>query len=183
LSENEGTSFGGGARHQLVEEFVISFYNGAMRPNLAEHNPMTGRDIEYLMDGPQFERTKRSEIWSFSNAVGTGYQYRVVYKDKRYSDLDSLLDMYSGTVPIAEEDRPHVEERLYQLILLLIKEGRLPKTFKIQSSKGIQDERISAMVEELGRSLDDLGKRVRRLEEQLAAQDGQKIQVDSNALA
>jgi hypothetical protein len=175
LTERADTSFGGETRHRLVEEFAVSFYNGTLKPNLAEKNTMDGREIEYLMDGPQFEKTKRSDVWSYSNAVGTGYQYKVVYKDKRYSDLDRLLEMYSGTVPTPEEDRPLVEEKLYQLILLLIREGRLPKTFKIQPLRSTEDERIASMLEEIGRSLDDLSKRVKKIEEQLDAQSTLKV--------
>ncbi len=163
-------------KHRLVEEFAVSYYNGSLKPNLAERNPVTGREIEFLMDGPQFEKIRRPDIWSYSNAVGTGYQYRVVYRDKRYSDMERLLGMYSGTVQTAEEDKPLVEQRLYELILLMIKEGRLPKSFKLQPMKENQDEKLVSMVEELGRSMDELGRRVRNLEERLAALEGPKPQ-------
>ena len=171
MTEASDTSFSETMRHRLVEEFAVSYYNGSLKPILAEKNSMNGRDIEYLMDGPQFERTKRSDIWSSSNAVGTGYQYRVVYKDKRYTDLEHLLELYSGTVPAAEADFSEVEQRLYELIMLMIKEGRLPKTFKIQSAKEAQNEKLVSLVDELGRSLEELGRRVRKLEEQLSAQN------------
>jgi hypothetical protein len=171
LTEESETSFGEAMRNRLVEEFVVSYYNGSLRPILGEKNPMNGRDIEYLMDGPQFERTKKGDIWSYSNAVGTGYQYRVVYKDKRYSDLERLMQLYSGTVPAAEIDHSAVKQQLYELVVLMIKEGRLPKTFKIQSAREVQNEKLVSMVDELGRSLEDLGRRVRKLEEQLAVQN------------
>ena len=177
MTEERGTSFSEGMRHRLVEEFAVSYYNGSVRPNLAEKNPITGRDIEYLMDGPQFERTQRSDVWSYGNAIGTGYQYRVVYKDKRYSDLEKLLEMYSGTVQTAEEDRTLAEQRLYEMILQMLKEGRLPKTFRVQSTKEAQEERLLAMVEELGRSMDELGKRVRALESRLTSEEANAAQV------
>jgi len=158
-------------RHRLVEEFAVSYYNGSAKPSLAEKNPINWRDIEYLMDGPQFEKIQRTDVWSFGNAVGTGYQYRVVYKDKRYSDLDKLLEMYSGTVQTADEDRTLVEKRLYEMILLMMKEGRLPKSFKVQSTRETQEERLLAMVEELGRTMDELGRRVKELEVRLATQE------------
>jgi hypothetical protein len=170
LAEEGGTSFGGESRHRLVEEFVVSYYNGSLKTNLAEKNPINGRDVEYLMDGPQFDGLRRSDVWSYGSAVGTGYQYRVVYKDKRFSDLEKLLEVYSGTVRAEEADRTLVEQRLYEMIMLMIKEGRLPKTFRIQS-KGAQEEKLLAMVEQLGRSMDELGRRVKELEEKLEAQD------------
>jgi len=179
MTEEGGTSFSEGLRHRLVEEFVISYYNGSVKPNLAEKNPINWRDIEYLMDGPQFEKIRRADVWSYGNAVGTGYQYRVVYKDKRYSDLEKLLEMYSGTVQTLEEDRTTSEQRLYEMILLMMKEGRLPKTFKVQSTKETQEERLLAMVEELGRSMDELGKRVKELEARLASQDAAAAQVST----
>lgn len=154
-------------RHQLLEHFAISYFNGSVRPNLAEKNPMNGRDIEYLMDGPEFDRIKRQEVWSYSNAVGTGYQYRVTYRDKRFSDLDRMLQTYSGTAEASDEEKSVVEQRLYEQVLLMIREGRLPKDFKIRSTKEAQDDRVIAMVEEFGRALDDLGIRVRRLEEEV----------------
>jgi len=166
-------------RHRLVEEFAVSYYNGSVKPNLAEKNPINGRDIEYLMDGHQFEGIQRAEVWSYGNAIGTGYQYRVVYKDKRYSDLEKLLEMYSGTVQTAEEDRMLVEQRLYEMIMLMMREGRLPKTFKVQSARGIQEERLLAMVEELGRSMDELGKRVKELEARLASQEATTAKVST----
>jgi len=179
LTEEGGTSFSEGMRHRLVEEFAVSYYNGSVKPNLAEKNPINGRDIEYLMDGPQFERIRRADVWSYGNAIGTGYQYRVVYKDKRYSDLEKLIEKYSGTAQTAAEDRTLVEQRLYEMILLMMKEGRLPKTFKVQSTKETQEERLLAMVEELGRSMDELGKRVKELEARLASQEADAAQVST----
>ena len=169
MSEGSGTSFGEEMRHRIVEEFAVSFYNGTLKPNLAEKNPVNGRDIEYLMDGQQFEKTRRTDIWSYGNAIGTGYQYRVVYKDKRYADLERLLGIYSGTARAPEEDREVVVQNLYEIILQMIKEGRLPKTFRVRSAREIQEEKLLSMVEELGRSMDELGRRVRELEEKLAA--------------
>ena len=179
MTEEGGTSFSEGMRHRLVEEFAVSYYNGSIKPNLAEKNPINGRDIEYLMDAPQFERTRRADVWSYGNAIGTGYQYRVVYKDKRYSDLEKLLEMYSGTVHPGEEDGTLVEQKLYEMILLMMKEGRLPKTFRVQSTREAQEERLLAMVEELGRSMDELGKRVKELEARLASQEANATQVSA----
>jgi hypothetical protein len=170
LRESGESSFGGDARHNMVQEFAVAYYNGVLKPNLAEKNLVTGKEIEFLMDTPQFEKIRRSEMWSFSNAVGTGYQYRVVYKDKRFSDLEPLMQMYSGAVVAPEVDTSEVERRLYELILVLMREGRVPKTFKIQSPRESREERMAAMLDEFGRSLDELGKRVRQLEEQLGAQ-------------
>jgi len=177
MAEEGGTSFSEGMRHRLVEEFAVSYYNGSVKPNLAEMNPINGRDIEYLMDGPQFERIRRADVWSYGNAVGTGYQYRVVYKDKRYSDLEKLIETYSGTAQSAEENRTLAEQRLYEMILLMMKEGRLPKTFRVQSTREAQEERLIAMVEELGRSMEELGQRVKELEARLASQEASAAQV------
>lgn len=173
--ETEG-SFSEAMRHRLVDEFVVSYYNGSMKPNLAEKNMATGREIEYLMDGPQFEKIRKSEIWSYSNAVGTGYQYRVIYRDKRYSDLEPLLQMYTGTVPVQDGDKSTVEQKLYELVLQMIKEGRLPKSFRIQTTKEVQDVKVAEMLNEMERSLEELGGRVRKLEEQLSAQSSAKTE-------
>ena len=165
---SEGGGFWNGAKHRVVEEFVVSYYNGSVRPNVAEKNLTTGREIEYLMDGPQFQKIKKDDMWSSSSAVGTGYQYRVVYKDKRYSDLEQLLQIYTGTTAVQDDEKPAVEQRLYELILLMIKEGRLPKTFKLQSPSEAENKRVSVLMEEMGQSLEELRERVRKLEEQLA---------------
>jgi len=179
LTEDGETGFSEGTRHRVVEEFVVSYYNGSVKPNLAEKNPINGRDIEYLMDGPQFEKIQRADVWSYGSAVGTGYQYRVVYKDKRYSYLGKFLEIYSGTVQTAEEDRAQVEQRLYEMIMLMMKEGRLPKTFKVQPTKETQEERLLAMVEELGRSMEDLGNRVKELESRLASREAPPAHFDT----
>ncbi len=176
MMESGESSFGGEARHKLVQEFAVAYYNGTLKPNLAEKNPMSGREIEYLMDGPQFEKTKRSEMWSYASAVGSGYQYRVVYRDKRFSDLERLLQMYSGAEPTPDEDISAVERRLYEVILVLMREGRMPKAFRIQSPKEAREDRMAAMLDEFGKSLDELGKRVAQLEVQLAAQKDQTPQ-------
>jgi hypothetical protein len=167
--EGDGASFGQGMRHRLVEDFAVAYYNGSIKPNLAEKNPMNGRDTEYLMDAPQFEKTKRSDVWTYSNAIGTGYQYRVVYRDKRFSDLDRLLEMYSGDSTAAEGGQPSAEEQLYKMVLLLIKEGRLPQTFKVQPAKDARIESLASTVERLTKSIEDLEKRLKRLEEGQAA--------------
>jgi hypothetical protein len=167
MMENAGTGFGDAMKRRVVEEFVVSYYNGSFRPNVAEKNMMTGKEIEYLMDGPQFEKIPKSDMWTFSNAIGTGYQYRVVYRDKRFSDLERLLQTYAGTSTIPEDEKTAVEQRLYEIILQLIREGRLPKSFKLVTTKDAENEKVATLVEELGRSLEELGKRVRKLEEQL----------------
>lgn len=178
LAGQTETSFSGEMRHRVVEEFAVSYYNGSIRPNLAEKDPTTGKEIEYLMDGPQFEKIRKSDVWSSSSAVGTGYQFRVVYKDKRFSDMSRLLEAYSGVGRSSEEDSPAAEQRLYELILLMIKEGRLPKTFKLQSIKEAQNEKLASLVDELGKSLEELGRRVRKLEEQIAAQSAPEPQTN-----
>jgi hypothetical protein len=183
MIEGNDSSFGDGVRHRLVEEFVVSYLNGSLKPNLAEKNPMNGRDVEFLMDGPQLDRTKKTDVWSYSNAVGTGYQYRVVYKDRRFSDLDRLLQLYSGTLSASEEDRPAVEQRLYEQVVLMLKEGRLPKTFKIQSAAEAENQKLASMVEELGHSLEELGKRVRKLEDQLTAREEIETRDEQQTLA
>ena len=161
--------FGDAMRHKLVEDFVVSYLNGSLKPNLAEKNPTTGRDVEFLMDAPEFNRIRKSEVWSYSNAGGTGYQYRVVYKDRRFSDLERLVEVYSGTVSATEQDGTAAEQSLYQFVLLMIKEGRVPKSFRIQSAQEVQEQKMAALVEELAKSLEELGARVRAIEERLAA--------------
>lgn len=167
MMENAGTGFGDAMKRRVVEEFVVAYYNGSLKPNVAEKNMMTGKEIEYLMDGPQFEKIPKSDMWTYSNAVGTGYQFRVVYRDKRFSDLERLLQVYAGTSTIPEDEKAAAEQRLYELILQLIREGRLPKSFKLVTAKDAENEKVAALVDELGRSLEELGKRVRKLEEQL----------------
>jgi hypothetical protein len=167
MMENAGTGFGDAMKHRVVEEFVVAYYNGSLKPNVAEKNMMTGKEIEYLMDGPQFEKIPKSDMWTYSTAVGTGYQYRVVYRDKRFSDLERLLQVYAGTSAIPEDEKAAAEQRLYELILQLIREGRLPKSFRLVTTKDAENEKVAALVDELGRSLEELGKRVRKLEEQL----------------
>lgn len=178
-NDESDTSFSQDMRHRLVEDFAVAYLNGSMKPNLAEKNPTNGRDIEYLMDGPQFERINRSELWSYSNATGTGYQYRVTYRDKRFSDLDNLLGVYTGRGTIPGDDGNNmVDQRLYELVLLLIKEGRLPKSFKIQSAKDPRLDKIIAMTEQLKVSLDLLDAKVKRIEEQLRIEDNASVSVD-----
>ena len=101
-------------KRRLVEEFAVSYINGSIKPNLAEKNPTNGRDVEYLMDAPQLDKTKKTDVWAYANAVGSGYQYRVVYKDRRFSDMDRLVQVYSGTIPASEGEGPAVEQKLYE---------------------------------------------------------------------
>ena len=83
--------------------------------------------------------------------------------------------MYSGTVQAADADKAAAEQRLYETIMLLIKEGRLPKTFSIQT-QGAQVAKLLAMIEQLGRTMDELGRRVRELEEKLEARAEPELQ-------
>jgi hypothetical protein len=170
MMENADSSFGEMTKRRMVDDFVVSYYNGSLKPNFAERNPTTGRDVEYLMDGPQFERIKKTEIWAYSTAIGTGYQYRVVYKDRRFSELERLMEVYSGTVEAPEDERARAEQSLYQLVLLMVKEGRLPRSFKIQTAQEAQEQKLANLIDELTRSMEELGRRVRAIEEQLAAQ-------------
>jgi hypothetical protein len=152
-------------RRRLIEDFAVAFYNGSIKPSLAEKNLNTGKDMEFLMDGPEFGKIPKDDMWSYSNAVGTGYQYRVVYKDKRFSDLERLLRMYSGKVTLGESDQAWVEQSLYDLILLMIKEKRLPQSFKIQPAKDPRIDVLVMEVEKLTRALSELEKRIVKVEE------------------
>ena len=154
-----------------MEEFAVAYMNGSLKPNLAEKNPTDDREIQFLMDGPQFGRINRLDIWSYSDAVGTGYQYRVTYRDKRFSDLDTLLSMYIGRSAVEEGDKPMVEQRLYDLVLLLMREGRLPKSFKIQTTKDVRLDKFLAELEQLKSSLEAFDKRIKKIEEQMETGD------------
>jgi len=178
MLESGESSFSEGMRRRLIEDFIVSYYNGSLKPNVAEKDPSTGRDVEFFMDTPQFDKTRKSDVWSFSNAVGTGYQYRVVYRDRRFSDLGHLTDVYSGTSEATEEEKASAEQNLYQLILLMIKEGRVPKTFKVKSAQEVQEQKLIAMVEGLSRSMEELGKKVKALEDKLASQQVPPAQGD-----
>lgn len=152
-------------RRRLIEDFAVAYYNGSLKPNFAEKNPITLLDAEFLMDAPQFEKIPKSEIWASSSAVGTGYQYRVVYRDKRFSGVDRLLEMYSAGATTIEGDQTSVEERLHRLILQMIKEGRLPPGFKVQPPRDSRVEGLLSTVESLTKSVEELEKRLRSLEE------------------
>jgi hypothetical protein len=162
---SEDSSFGMTMRRRLIEDFAVAYYNGSLKPNFAEKNPITLLDAEFLMDGPQFEKIPKSEIWASSSAVGTGYQYRVIYRDKRFSGLDRLLEMYSAGATTIEGDQTSVEERLHRLILQMIKEGRLPPSFKVQPPKDSRIEGLLSSVEHLSKSMEELEKRLKILEE------------------
>jgi CRISPR/Cas system type I-B associated protein Csh2 (Cas7 group RAMP superfamily) len=165
LIGNEESTFGLTMRRRLIEDFAVAYYNGSIKPNFAEKNPITLQDAEFLMDGPQFEKIPKSDIWTSSSAVGTGYQYRVIFRDKRFTDLDRLLEKYSAGVNTAESDQASVEERLHRLILQMIKEGRLPQSFKVQPTKDPRIEGLVSAVEHLTQALEDMEMRLKRLEE------------------
>jgi len=156
-------------RRRLIEDFAVAYYNGSIKPNFGEKNPITLLDAEFLMDAPQFEKIPKSEIWASSSAVGTGYQYRVVYRDKRFSGLDRLLEMYSAGVISVEGDQASVEERLHRLVLQMIKEGRLPSSFKVQPPRDSRIEGLLSTVEHLSMSMEELEKRLKRLEDSQTA--------------
>lgn len=165
-------------KRRTVEAFAIAYFNGEVKPNLSEKDPMSGREVEFLMDAPQFDKVNRAEVWSHSTAVGTGYQYRVVYKDKRFSGLAQLLAMYSGSIPVADSDKPAVEQRLYEVVLLLIRERRLPSTFKLQPAKDQNEakvEGLQAEVSRLGQIIDALEKRVKVLESSSEPEEPQAV--------
>jgi hypothetical protein len=183
ISNEERSSFSQETRHRLVEDFAMAYLNGSVKPDVAERNPTDGRAIEYLMDGPQFGRLNKEEVWSYSNAAGTGYQYRVTYRDKRFSDLDNLLGMYTGRVRVEDDDMPVVEQRLYEQILVLIKEGRLPKNFKIQSPKDPRVDKLVAELEQLKQVMDRIDERVRRLENQSEVKEGSALLTHSDSVS
>jgi hypothetical protein len=73
--------------------------------------------------------------------------------------------MYSGNVSLEENDRAWVEQSLYDLILLLIKEKRLPQSFKIQPAKDPRIDTLISEVERLTHVIEELEKRVIKVEE------------------
>ena len=183
MSEGSESSFSEGMRRRLVEDFVVAYCNGSLKPGVGEKDPSTGKDVEFLMDAPQFDKIKKPDLWTFSNAVGTGYHYRVVYRDRRFSDLGHMVGVYSGTTEATEEEKASAERSLYQLILLMVREGRVPKAFKVRSAQEVQEQKLIAMVDDLSRSMDELGKKVRAIEEKLAAQQAAPVPGDVAAAA
>ena len=180
-TDQSDSSFGEGMKHKLVEDFAVAYLNGSVKPNLAERNPTDCREIQFLMDAPQFGRTNRMDIWSYSDAIGTGYQYRVTYKDKRFSDLDNLLSMYMGRSAVEDGDKPVVEQKLYDLVLLLMKESRLPKSFRLQSTRDVRLDKFLAELEQLKLSLEAFDKRVKKIEEIIEGGYKEPAQVEVQA--
>jgi hypothetical protein len=66
---------------------------------------------------------------------------------------------------LEENDRAWVEQSLYDLILLLIKEKRLPQSFKIQPAKDPRIDTLISEVERLTHVIEELEKRVIKVEE------------------
>jgi len=161
-------------RRRTLQDFVVGFYNGTIKPNLAERDPASGRDIEFPMDGPEFERTKKSEVWSFSPAPGSGYKYKVIYKDRRFAGLEQLLGMYSGSVS-TDQPKSRVEQSLYEVVMLLMKEGRLPESFKIQAPGDPRVDKLLATVEGLTQALEGLERRVKAIEDARASETRNEV--------
>jgi len=57
----------------------------------------------------------------------------------------------------------------------------MPKTFKIRSAQEVQEQKIMAMVEELSRMMEDLGRKVKAIEEKLATQPAPPMLGDQTA--
>ena len=65
----------------------------------------------------------------------------------------------------------------------MIKEGRRPRTFQLRSTSDTENEKLVSMVEELRKSLDELGSRVKKLEEQVAVRNEVQARDEQQVLA
>ena len=143
-----------------MQEFVISCYNRTVVPDLADKNANRVNIGSWRDDNAKINGNL---IWSIGGKDSFDRNF-IVMKDNRFSELDELLDKYSERIDCPEEEKPLIEKKLYSMILLLMKEGRVPKSFQIQPFRDSQIESLTSKIDRIAKLIDNLERRVKGLE-------------------
>lgn len=167
--ESKDDYFNPAFRHNLVQEFCIAYYNKDFKPDVALKSETSGQDAHWYSDS-----TIDLEKWKGEPGVisyidngrvsSAGYRYSVILRDSRFKELDALVEKYfDPDTPSA--DKLNTEKELYKLVRILMKDNRIPKSFKMQPFRDAQLESIAMKQERTVRLLDALEKRVASLED------------------
>jgi hypothetical protein len=172
-------------RHNLVQEFALAYYTREIIPDLAEkyefidgseytHNFMTRKDVvEYIASVGGWSRVISSG--TLTDSPNSEWFVKIV--DKAYKDLDSLLDKYSD-VDTPPDEKNKAEKELYPMTKRLMKQGRIPKEFKLQPYRDQYLEDLTLKMASMGVKMDALGRKIENLDtrlkivEKIAAETG-----------
>ncbi|MDA4124605.1 MAG: hypothetical protein OK438_04040 [Thaumarchaeota archaeon] len=160
--------FNEGQRHSLVQDFSVAYYNRDVIPDVTDKDA-NNEDVNFAFSKGEngsyknFYKLRKSEVVSYEwDSSYSRYEVKLV--DERFKELNALLDKYSDA-DTPSTDKLLVEKELYRLIRILMKEGRVPKTFKLQPFRDAQMSHLASSLERTTKLLDTLEKRVRGLED------------------
>ncbi len=79
-------------------------------------------------------------------------------EDERFADLDKYVDIVSRVIETQEEARLDAEKKLYGLVMLLNREGRIHGAFAVQPYKDAEIERLDKQIAILTKRFDEFVK-------------------------
>lgn len=78
-----------------------------------------------------------------------------------------MTDKLSDAVKVPKEEKAAIMDKLYSLILVMMREGRCPPNFKLQPFRDNQIASLASQIERVSRLFDALEKRVKGREQPL----------------
>lgn len=168
---NRDTYFTEETKHALVEDFAVSYYNRSVDnkkfvPDLAQKS-VNEINLRTAMSQTTLDKYKDSQIWSYDDYDGayrSTYDYWVTFRDERFSELEDLLDKYTDRIEVPPTEKPLIEKKLYSLIMLLMREGRVPASFQLIPYRSAMMDRLGSGLERATKLIDNLEKRVKNIE-------------------
>ncbi|MDG6950890.1 MAG: hypothetical protein JRN12_03475 [Nitrososphaerota archaeon] len=150
-------------RHSLVQTFAVCYFNREVKPDLAQKG-RTGANAEFSVHYSSLDKYPKETVWSCKLQSYSSYDYYMVLKDERFSELDELLDKYSDRIEVPESEKALIEKKLYSLTLLMMKEDRLPHSFRLEPVHDAEMNNLASKLERTTKLLDNLERRIANIE-------------------
>ena len=152
------TYFNDDMKRRLVENFVVSYYNKLISPDLAIKT-IDNKNVVMMVGPANIGKYDPNDIWSYDNS-----SWNLVLKDNRFNQLNELVDKYSDRIETPELEKPAIEKKLYSLILLLMREGRIQEDFELEPQRDAELDNLASKIDRISKLIDNVEKRVRSLE-------------------
>lgn len=168
---NNPDYFNDEAKRSLVADFVVQFYNRSIKLDLAEKD-LGGSALSYVMEKEAFRKLKNVEIVSYYVEEKQRYLstyspydvFHVIKRDPRFLDLEELADKYSNVVKVGPEEKEAVIDKIYETIMVMLREGRMSDNFRLKPYRDAQIEGLTAQIARLTKLIDSLEKRLKGVE-------------------
>jgi hypothetical protein len=135
--------------HKTAQDFAVSYNNHAFGIDRSDRSPLPPQH-QTPASSADFDRILK-EMSERPIAIVRPVRTK---EDGRFADLDKYVDIVSRVTEASEPVRVEAEKKLYGLIMVLSREGRISGGFGIQPYRNAEIERLDKRIDVMTKRLD-----------------------------